>query len=68
MDYKNLILKKEGGIATITLNRPEKLNALNGELTQEIIQVCSEVGQDEEIRVVIMTGAGRAFCSGADLG
>jgi enoyl-CoA hydratase/carnithine racemase len=67
MDYKNLILKKEGGIATITLNRPEKLNALNGELTQEVIRVCSEVGQDEDVRVVIITGAGRAFCSGADL-
>ena len=68
MDYKNLILKKEDGIATIILNRPEKLNALNGELTEEIIQVCSEVGQDEEVRVVLITGAGRAFCSGADLG
>jgi len=67
MDYKNLILEKEDGFATIILNRPDKLNALNAELTEEIVQVCSEVGQDEEIRAVIITGAGRGFCSGADL-
>ncbi len=67
MDYKNLILKKEEGFATIILNRPDKLNALNAELTDEIVRACSEVGQDEEIRAVIITGAGRGFCSGADL-
>lgn len=67
MDYKNLILKKEDRIATITLNRPEKLNALNGEATDEIVQASREVGQDNEVRAVIITGAGRAFCTGADL-
>ncbi|HEY78365.1 MAG TPA: enoyl-CoA hydratase [Dehalococcoidia bacterium] len=65
--YKNLILKKEDRVATIILNRPEKLNALNAELTEEIIRAVSEVGQDDEVRAVIITGAGRAFCSGADI-
>jgi len=67
MDYRNLILKREGGIATITMNRPEKLNALNGEMTDELAQASREIGQDSEVRAVIITGAGRAFCSGADL-
>jgi enoyl-CoA hydratase/carnithine racemase len=67
MNYKNLILKKEEAIATITLNRPEKLNAMNMEMTDEIVQANREVAQDESIRAVIITGAGRGFCSGADL-
>jgi len=67
MNYKNLILKKEDGVATITLNRPEKLNAMNTEMTYELIQASREVGEDESIRAVIITGAGRGFCSGADL-
>lgn len=67
MDYKNLILKKEDGFATIILNRPDKLNALNAELTSEIVRASSGVGQDEEIKALIITGAGRGFCSGADL-
>lgn len=68
MDYKTLILKKEEGFATIIMNRPEKMNALNFEVVGELIHACSEVSQDDKIRAVILTGAGRAFCSGAELG
>ena len=67
MNYQNLILKKEDGVPPITLNRPEKLNAMNTEMTYELIQVSREVGEDESVKAVIITGAGRGFCSGADL-
>ena len=66
-EYKNLILKKEEGFATVTMNRPEKLNAVNEELTRELGDAFLEVGGDEKIKAVILTGTGRAFCSGADL-
>lgn len=68
MDYKTIILKKQEGIASITLNRPDKLNAITVAMTDEIIQAIRDVAQDESIRAVIITGAGRGFCSGADLG
>jgi enoyl-CoA hydratase/carnithine racemase len=55
------------GLMTITLNRPEKLNALNIEVHDELQQVCRELQDDFETRVVIITGAGRAFSAGADL-
>jgi enoyl-CoA hydratase/carnithine racemase len=67
MNYKNLILKKEDRIATITLNRPEKLNAFDGQTLDEIMEAFREVAEDSNVRAVIITGAGRAFCSGADL-
>jgi enoyl-CoA hydratase/carnithine racemase len=67
MVYKTLVLNKEEGFATITMNRPDKLNALNAEVVTELIQAFLEVGQDEKIKAVIFTGAGRAFCSGAEL-
>jgi 2-(1,2-epoxy-1,2-dihydrophenyl)acetyl-CoA isomerase len=67
MRYKNIILKKEERVATITLNRPEKLNALTVPMFDELAQACGEVGEDDEVRVVIITGAGKGFCSGADL-
>jgi enoyl-CoA hydratase/carnithine racemase len=54
-------------IATITLNRPEKLNAFNGELLQMFIDTLDETDADDNVRAVIVTGAGRAFCAGADL-
>jgi 2-(1,2-epoxy-1,2-dihydrophenyl)acetyl-CoA isomerase len=66
-DYKNILMKKEDRIVTITLNRPERMNALTVEMTLEIIQALEEVGQDSGTRVVVFTGAGRAFCVGADL-
>ena len=69
MEYETLIVRKDkdNGIATITLNRPEKLNAMNVELIDELADAARELGQDNEVRVVVITGAGRGFCSGGDL-
>lgn len=67
MDYQTIILEKEEGIATITLNRPEKLNALNNQMVEELPVAFAAVEEDEEVRVVVITGAGRGFCSGADI-
>jgi 2-(1,2-epoxy-1,2-dihydrophenyl)acetyl-CoA isomerase len=67
MDFKTVILKKEGNIATIVLNRPESLNALSMEAITELPRVLKEVREDDEVRAVIVTGAGRAFCAGFDL-
>jgi enoyl-CoA hydratase len=67
MTYENIILEKEKGIAKITLNRPQALNALNSAMAQELTQVLQEISKDETIDVIILTGAGRAFCAGMDL-
>jgi len=56
------------GLVTITLNRPEKLNAINGAMHRELQQACRDLQDDAAARVVILTGAGRAFSAGADLG
>ena len=57
----------ENHIATITLNRPERLNALGGELSQQLIDAFDRAEHDPEVRVIILTGEGRTFCSGADM-
>jgi 2-(1,2-epoxy-1,2-dihydrophenyl)acetyl-CoA isomerase len=57
----------ENGLATVTLNRPEKLNALNNELATAFNKTMLKLSQDESVRLVIITGAGRAFCAGGDL-
>ncbi len=62
-----LIYEVRDRVATITLNRPEKLNALTAQLMREIVEALGEVERDEEVRCVVFTGAGRGFCSGADL-
>ncbi len=70
MAYENIIYERNkpfDKIATITLNRPDKLNALSRALRNELGDALDEVGKDEEIRVVILKGAGRAFCSGVDM-
>ena len=59
--------KKKGHIVTITLNRPERLNALGKEVTDEIVDACKRVDSDPEVRVAILTGTGRAFCAGNDV-
>jgi 2-(1,2-epoxy-1,2-dihydrophenyl)acetyl-CoA isomerase len=67
MPYQDIILEKEGGIATLTLNRPDKLNALNARIMAEIASAVTEVDEDDDMKALIITGAGRGFCSGADL-
>jgi enoyl-CoA hydratase len=62
-----LLVEKSGGIATITLNRPEALNALNGELRLAIEHAFRDLNQDPDVRAAILTGAGRAFSAGIDL-
>ncbi|MEI6418756.1 MAG: crotonase/enoyl-CoA hydratase family protein [Sphingomonadales bacterium] len=67
MTYTQITLTKAGPIATITLNRPEKLNAFTGVMMAEIIAAFDDTDADDGIKAVIVTGAGRAFCAGADL-
>lgn len=67
MSFETIILEKEGPIAIITLNRPERLNAYNWIMGKEIREALIEIENDPELRVTIMTGAGRGFCAGADL-
>ena len=59
--------KDEHGIATITLNRPERLNALTFEVYRELTDTFAELRDESDVRVVVLTGAGRAFCSGGDV-
>lgn len=67
MEFKYIILKKEDNIVTLILNRPERLNAVNEEVFAEMNAALDEVARDPEARVFIITGAGRAFCAGADI-
>lgn len=67
MSYETVIYETKEGIAKITLNRPKVLNALNGQLSADINAAMIEAENDSDVRVVIITGAGRAFCSGADI-
>jgi enoyl-CoA hydratase/carnithine racemase len=62
-----LLTSRSGAIATVTLNRPERLNAVSLSLYRSLSQTLAELNQDPEIRAVVLTGAGRAFCVGADL-
>lgn len=64
---QHLRLEREEHLATLTFNRPEKLNALTGEMSRDFLAMIREIGDDEHIRVAILTGAGRAFCVGGDL-
>jgi 2-(1,2-epoxy-1,2-dihydrophenyl)acetyl-CoA isomerase len=67
MSYQNLLFDIDDAIATITLNRPERLNALNYALKNEMLKAFDVVANDDAVRAVVLTGSGRAFCAGADL-
>ena len=64
---ETLLYSVENGVATITLNRPEKMNAFTTQMRDELVAVFDETDADDAVRAVIITGAGRAFCAGADL-
>ncbi|MEO0982002.1 MAG: crotonase/enoyl-CoA hydratase family protein [Pseudomonadota bacterium] len=66
--YETILLDKEDGVATITLHRPDKMNAFTGKMMYEMIDAFDQTDADDDVRVVIVTGSGdRAFCAGADL-
>src|ERR1700729_1242300 len=65
--YTTLLYEKDGAIATITLNRPDKRNAISSAMIEEILGALNAAEGDAAVRVIILTGAGRAFCSGMDL-
>ena len=67
MDYQDITLDIADGIATITLNRPDKLNAFTGKMMHEIIDAFDRTDSDDSVKAVIVTGAGKGFCAGADL-
>lgn len=67
MDFQDIRYAVEEGIATITLNRPDKMNAFTGRMMHEIIAALDATDADDDVKVVIFTGAGRAYCAGADL-
>jgi len=67
MEYENLIFERRGPIGLVTLNRPEFLNAMSWGLQEDTRAVCAEIEADDSLRAMVLTGAGRGFCAGADL-
>jgi enoyl-CoA hydratase/carnithine racemase len=67
MGYEKIIYLKAKGLAKITLNRPQKLNSMDGDMIEEIGSALEDSERDSSVRVVVLTGKGRAFCSGLDL-
>jgi 2-(1,2-epoxy-1,2-dihydrophenyl)acetyl-CoA isomerase len=67
MTYETILFEAENGIATLTLNRPDVFNAFNEQQSFDVIDALKKVEKDKTIRVLIITGAGKAFCSGQDL-
>ena len=67
LGFERIVYEKAPPRATITLDRPEVLNAFDFRMLRELARACEDASWDDEIRVVVVTGAGRAFCVGADL-
>ena len=65
---EEVIFAEENGIGIITLNRPDRLNAFTGQMMNDLISAFDSASKDDEVRVIIVTGEGRGFCAGADLG
>lgn len=68
MEYEQITANVEDRILTLTLNRPERLNAFTGKMCAELLDAFDQADADDSVRAVIVTGAGRGFCAGADLG
>jgi enoyl-CoA hydratase/carnithine racemase len=66
MEFKTIILEKKGGIAILTLNRPQALNAVSEQMANELVTAVGDVADDDTVRVLVIKGAGRAFCAGGD--
>lgn len=67
MSYETILYEKQSGVATITLNRPQALNAFTSQMNSEFMSALRDAEKDGEIRSIVITGAGRAFCAGQDL-
>jgi 2-(1,2-epoxy-1,2-dihydrophenyl)acetyl-CoA isomerase len=67
MAYEHIDVAEDSGITTITLNRPEKLNALAGHMRRDLAEALEAAGSERSVHVVVITGAGRAFCAGGDV-
>jgi 2-(1,2-epoxy-1,2-dihydrophenyl)acetyl-CoA isomerase len=65
--YQTVLVERHGSVAVVSLNRPDKLNSFDGALRRELLLAVREVNDDDSVRVVVLTGAGRAFSAGADL-
>ncbi len=65
--YETVLVERHGAVAVVSLNRPDKLNSFHGPLRRELLLAVREVNDDDSVRVVVLTGAGRAFSAGADL-
>ena len=68
MDYQDILYDKTDRIATLTFNRPDRLNAITNVMRSEILDAMRDASADDDIRVVVLKGAGKGFCAGADLG
>jgi enoyl-CoA hydratase/carnithine racemase len=68
MSYQDILYEVEDGVAVITLNRPDRLNAWRAEMEREVRAAMTAAAEDDAVRVIVLTGAGRGFCAGADMG
>ena len=66
-NFETILIERKGAVALLTLNRPDSLNAFDTKMRREFVLAAREVNSDDSVRVVVLTGAGRAFCAGADL-